>query len=202
MNNAAVAETPKSEEESESALFGSAPTAPSAAAKAPGTAKLAIPKPSTISINPNKVLQQVKPLQQEQSSTEPVSEIRNAPFTEEDLKAALDTYVQGLTPAKKHNLATIWTTSPIRFEGCMIHLTVTNKIQESLLEQERIDMLDQIRGKLNNREISLSVKLELPPEIKTNKILSNKERYESMASRNPALEQMKQQFQLDIESPH
>lgn len=159
-------------------------------------------RPQTISINPGKVMQQVKvdtasPEKKAETHTE-----EDAPYTPEQLDAAVKAYIESLGPAKKHNLLVIWTSSPYKIVGHIVQLTVTSKTLASLLDQEKPDMLDMIRARLKNRQISLEVIVELPPEAPVTKMLSNNERFELIAAKNPILKQMKQAFDLDTETPH
>lgn len=160
-------------------------------------------RPPTVSINPGKVLQQqAKPEASAAADKPEASAEEDVPFTAEQLKVALKMYVDSLGPAKKHNLLMVWTSCPQRIEGGTIHITVTNKPLASLLEQERPDMLEMIRTHLRNRQISLEVSVELPPEAPVTKMLTNNERFELLAQKNPVLHEMKQKFDLDTETPH
>lgn len=147
--------------------------------------------------------QQVKPdaATASQSQTEAPKE-EDVPFTQEQLKVALRSYIDSLGPAKKHNLLVIWTSSPYQTEGNTIRVTVTSKTLASLLEQEKPEMLEMVRARLRNRQVALEVVVELPPEAPVTKMLTNNERFELLAQKNPVLNEMKQKFDLDTESPH
>ena len=168
-----------------------------------GATKVSV-RPPTVSINPGRVMQQqAKPeavLPTENGSE--VSKEEDVPFTPEQLKVALRTYIDSLGPAKKHNLLVIWTSNPYQTEGNTIRITVTSKTLASLLEQEKPDMLEMIRTQLRNRQVALEVVVELPPEAPVTKILTNNERFELLAQKNPVLNDMKRMFDLDTETPH
>lgn len=159
-------------------------------------------RPQTISINPGKVMQQAKTeTATPENKTEP-SFGEDVPYTPEQLSAALKTYIDSLGPAKKQNLLIIWTDNKHRIDGHLIRITATNKVQANLLEQEKPDMLDMIRARLKNRQVALEITVELPPEAPVAKILSNNERFDILAGKNPVLADMKQRFDLDTETPH
>lgn len=126
----------------------------------------------------------------------------DVPFTQEQLKVALRGYIDSLGPAKKHNLLVIWTSNPYQTEGNTIRVTVTSKTLASLLEQEKPEMLEMVRARLRNRQVTLEIVVELPPEAPVTKILSNNERFDLLAQKNPVLNEMKQKFDLDTETPH
>lgn len=158
-------------------------------------------RPQSISINPDKVMKQGKPDVKGQEEAEQ-SFGQDKSFTTEDCKKALQSYIASLGPNKKHNLAVVWSTNAHRIEGNTIHIIATSRIQASLLEEERSDMLDMIRAELQNRQVALQVTVELPPEAPVQKLVGNNERFEMLAAKNPILHEMKRVFDLDTETPH
>lgn len=117
------------------------------------------------------------------------------------LSTALSDYVQGLSKQKKHNLYTIWNGCPYHVEDGVIKITVTNKIQESLLLQEKQDMLELLRPLTGEKNLDFLVILELPPEQAGAKYLTNKERFDQIAEQNPILSQLQQMLGFDVETP-
>jgi hypothetical protein len=109
--------------------------------------------------------------------------------------------VQGLSKQKKHNLYTIWNGCPYNVEDGVIKITVTNKIQESLLLQEKQDMLELLRPLTGEKNLDFLVILELPPEQAGAKYLTNKERFDQIAEQNPILSQLQQMLGFDVETP-
>lgn len=176
---------------------------PASAPKPLGSAKVMATRPQTVSINPAKVLQQVKPDQNKQEQLETNTHTgQDQVFTEEEANAALSKYIESLSSSKKQNLYVTWTGSSYKFVGTTVHITVSSKILANLLEEEKADMLEMLRGVLNNKQVSLEVTIELPPEAPVQKILSNNERFELLAANNPVLQEMKKIFDLDTETPH
>lgn len=166
------------------------------------SASQAVVKPITVSINPAKVLKNAS-ISAEEKTDEPEKE---EPEVREEreripLSIALSDYVQGLSGQKKHNLHTIWNGCPYQVEDNLIKITVTNKIQESLLLQERQDMLELLRARSGEKNLDLSVTLELPPEQAGVKYLTNKERFDKMAEQNPLLGRLQQMLGFDVDTP-
>jgi DNA polymerase-3 subunit gamma/tau len=169
--------------------------------KLTGTANIMPMSASTISINPEKVLKKAEVKTGVESSVNQFPVQEDQPFTEEDLRNALSDYIESLKAAGKQSLYVTWTNFPYRIKGSLIEIKITNKIQGSELEKEKPDMLEQIRKKLRNKNISLNVILELPPEKKGPVCLTNHERFELMAQSNPVLHEMRRLFELDTETP-
>ncbi len=169
------------------------------AVKLPGD-KMAV-KPITVSINPDKVLKSSHPVNSRPEQVSGSSENISPKVEFTDIDTALSEYIQGLSASRKHNLHTIWNSCPYRTENSGVKITVTNKVQESLLEQEKPDFLDMIRQRTGNREIMLEVMLELPPEQSGTKYLTNKERFDAMAAQNPILNKLQDFLGLDVETP-
>jgi len=192
---------PTKADEAEPDFIPSAQAAPEAP-KPMGSARVMPTRPQTVSINPNKVMQQAKPEIKSNETESDAPREADKPFTKEECMAALKMYIDSLGPAKKHNLVVVWASSPYQIIGNTIQIKVENKLLASLLEQEKGDMLDMIRACLNNRQVTLEVIVELPPEAPVQKLLSNNDRFEMLAQKNPILHEMKSVFDLDTESPH
>lgn len=189
-------------EDSEADFLPSASATPTAAPKPMGSAKVMPIGPKTLSINPGKVMQQAKPEIKEEAAQDNTPKAEDKPFTTDECQTAIKVYVDSLGPSKKQNLLTIWTTNNYKITGSVIQITATSKIQANLLEEEKGDMLDMIRARLKNRQVSLEIVIELPPETPVQKVLSNNERFEMLATKNPVLQEMKRVFELDTETPH
>jgi hypothetical protein len=159
-------------------------------------------KPITVSINPDRVLKNT-PTAKTEKADEPAHEELSVEEAKQliPLSSALSDYVQGLSGQKKHNLHTIWHGCPYRVEGQFINITVTNKIQESLLLQEKQDMLELLRGLTGEKNLDLLVSLELPPEQAGVKYMTNKERFDKMAEQNPLLGQLQELLGFDVDTP-
>ena len=159
-------------------------------------------KPITVSINPTKVLK-IAPDVAEEKKDDTAKEEPSVEEVKEliPLTTALLNYIKGLSGQKKHNLHTIWSGCPHRVEDQIIHITVTNKIQESLLLQEKQDMLELLRAQSGEKNLDFTVTLELPPEQAGVKYLTNKERFDKMAEQNPLLVQLQQMLGFDVDTP-
>ena len=82
-------------------------------------------------------------------------------------------------------------------EAWMIEFEVDNKILEAEFNQKKGELIDFLKTKLNNHQIVLTTRiLENHNEIKP---YTDKEKFEKMAEKNPALNKLREQLDLDIE---
>jgi DNA polymerase-3 subunit gamma/tau len=74
-------------------------------------------------------------------------------------------------------------------------VTLTNPVEETLLENFRRDLIQFLRDRLKNAEITLTVELK---EATGKKVLyTSKEKFEHLAEKNPYLNELKERLGLD-----
>ncbi|MBC8460833.1 MAG: DNA polymerase III subunit gamma/tau [Deltaproteobacteria bacterium] len=149
----------------------------------PGTISIKSPaKPTAITPEPNAE----QPQNQAASS-----------FTEEELKIHWKTFAAGLQTDFPHLATTLASSDPILKEGWQIEFELDNRILEEELNQKRGELLEFLKKNLNNYQISLQTRI--PENHKEVKPYTDKEKFEKMAAKNPALNKLKEQLDLDIE---
>ena len=89
----------------------------------------------------------------------------------------------------KHNIALK--------DSNIIELVIENKVQESDLEVEKPNLLAYIREQLSN--YSISIKTKLVKVENENRIYTSRDRFKRMVEKNPCLQSLKDEFDLDIE---
>jgi DNA polymerase-3 subunit gamma/tau len=185
---------PKSEENP------SPPTSP----KANGTPPPVVPGRSLLSSSlktsliPNlKDPSSVKSEEERNEEKVVVSGAERNPFNQEDLIKCWVDYSALIKAQNKMNLASIMDSyTPILKDGFRIELPIENKLQENELIFEKIDLLNFLRTKLLNFQISLDPVIT---EIKEGKKLyTSKDKYQHMAEKNPALDEFRRVFNLDL----
>ncbi len=155
-------------------------------------------KSSKTSLIPNlRDLSSIKSEEERNEEKVVVSGAERNPFTQEDLMKCWVDYCDIITEQNKMNLASIMNSyTPILKEGFRIELPIENKLQENELVFEKIDLLNYLRTKLLNFQISLDAVIT---EIKEGKKLyTSKDKYQHMAEKNPALNDFRRIFNLDL----
>ncbi|MFD2555950.1 DNA polymerase III subunit gamma/tau [Sphingobacterium tabacisoli] len=91
---------------------------------------------------------------------------------------------------------TIMTANPPRLQGNIIEIDVENAIQSDQLREGKIDMLNYLRPALQNFSLDMqTVQLE---QAVIRKAYTSQEKYQAMASKNPALEVLRKTFNLGL----
>jgi DNA polymerase-3 subunit gamma/tau len=81
------------------------------------------------------------------------------------------------------------------FQNNLISLFLTNPIEEPLLQSVRSDLMTYLREKLENSSLQLEGVMQ---EHQTRRIAyTNKEKFEHLAEKNPALYELKEKLGLD-----
>jgi len=121
------------------------------------------------------------------------------PFTYEQLMLYWNQYANKTREDGKINVYTIMTASePILETPEEITVHVEHKIQEGQLQDEMIDLLNFLRPRLKNFNVSIQCKQVTRAVV--NRLYTNVERYQYLVDKNPKLEEMRKRFNLDVNS--
>lgn len=121
------------------------------------------------------------------------------PFTHEQLMLYWNQYANKTKEDGKINVYTIMTASePLLETPQEITVHVEHKIQEGQLQDEMIDLLNFLRPRLKNFNVSIQCKQVARAVV--NRLYTNVERYQYLVDKNPKLEEMRKRFNLDVNS--
>jgi len=103
---------------------------------------------------------------------------------------------ENLKVGNRITLYTIMTTSQPRLNGNLIEVDVENAVQMDQLREGKIDILNYLRVALRNFSLDLEgVQIE---QSKIRKPYTSQEKYQVMATKNPALETLRKTFNLGL----
>lgn len=119
-------------------------------------------------------------------------------FTNDDLLSNWNQYADKAKQEGKINIFTLMTANaPILTDGHIIEVQLENKIQESLLNHEKIDLLNFLRTRLQNFKIDIVTKVA--EQTGKKKLYTSTEKYQHMVDKNPKLEEFRKRFNLDLD---
>jgi DNA polymerase-3 subunit gamma/tau len=121
------------------------------------------------------------------------------PFTQEQLIECWNHYANKAKEEGKINVYTLLTSAEPKLEADdVIIVHIEHKLQESIIQDEMIELLNTIRPKLRN--FNISVKIKQVERIAVNRLYTSTEKYQYLLEKNPKLEEMRRRFNLDITS--
>jgi DNA polymerase-3 subunit gamma/tau len=86
---------------------------------------------------------------------------------------------------------------PMIIEAFQIKLIINNQSQDNIIQEEKQELLDFIRKRLNNYKINLVTEIhDLSGSDEV--AYTNKERYMKMIEKNPEVEELRKQLGLDL----
>ena len=147
----------------------------------------------TVSIK-NKVEKEVENSELE---TYPMINLTATVFTQELLNLRWDEYAEILKLDYPHLYSTLRKSRPVIKENFIIEFSLDNKLLEDELGQKKTELLEYLRKGLDNYKIQLQTKVS--ESLKDLKPYTDKEKFEKMAEKNPALRTLKEEFDLEIE---
>jgi len=119
------------------------------------------------------------------------------PFTQAELIRYWDEYADKLKNDSPHLYATLKNSRPVLQKDWIIGFTLDNKVQEDDLTMRRTEMMEFLRVRLNNFKIQLHT--TIAETQKNLKPYTDKEKFELMAGKNPALRNLREELDLEIE---
>ena len=116
------------------------------------------------------------------------------PLVDEELKAAMDKFAE----SRKHQAAEYQLLRrEFTLESNRVTISLTNSIEEPLLQNIRIQLTTHLRESLNNNSISV---IGVLIEHGAKKVVyTNKEKFDHLALKNPALLELKERLGLDTD---
>jgi len=118
------------------------------------------------------------------------------PFSFEQLVELWNLYAHKAKDEGKINVFTLLTSNDPILENEEITILIENKIQESILQDEQVYFLNFLRAQLKNFNLNI-VTRKVERQLK-NRLYTSIEKYQYMVQKNPQLEEMRKQFNLDI----
>ncbi|MCJ0742296.1 DNA polymerase III subunit gamma/tau [Pedobacter montanisoli] len=96
----------------------------------------------------------------------------------------------------KINLFTLLSSNKPLIEGTEITILVENLALEGTFHDEKIDLLNFLRASLKNFDLQIQAKRIASKQ--SNRIYTNKDKYNYMVEKNPQLEELRRRFNLDL----
>lgn len=121
------------------------------------------------------------------------------PFTHDDLLKHWHELADNLKAANRINLFTLMTANAPQLMGDgRVGVVVENPIQLELLNNSKIDILNELRARLRNFAVDL-VPIEVKLDNHTRKPYTAQEKYQAMVAKNPTLDVLRRTFNLGLE---
>lgn len=118
-------------------------------------------------------------------------------FTQQQLNECWTQYANKAKEDGKINIYTLLSSADPQLEANDVIIAhIEHKLQETLLQEEMIDLLNTIRPKLRN--FNISVRTKQVERIAVNRLYTSTEKYQYLLEKNPKLEEMRKRFNLDI----
>jgi DNA polymerase-3 subunit gamma/tau len=149
----------------------------------------------TISIN---IGSEEKKQEEETSQTTHLENLNTKDFTQENLNSCWQKFASEKQNDGKHNLLSILRDKKaILGDDYNICVSLDNKVQEEVLNEERSNILGYLKSKLENDKITLKIDIK-PIKEEEIKAYTPEDKFKKMAEKNPHLLTLKEGFDLEI----
>ncbi len=174
------------------------PPAPKAEAPKPEPPKpLEVKRPGSDIPGTFSIRDSGKPKEELENEDQGVENKAASPFTKEELISFWSEFASKLKLDFPHIYTIMTSRDPELKENWQIDLEIDNRVLEEELFQKKGELLDFLKNKLDNYQITLVTRIQ--ENHKELKPYTDKEKFEKMAEKNPALNKLKDKLDLDIE---
>ncbi|MDP4209611.1 MAG: DNA polymerase III subunit gamma/tau [Bacteroidota bacterium] len=181
---------------------------PSAAAKVTANEIKSNPAIPSFSIKDGLKNGMVNAPKESSSPKEQTSEVKEAPrpfyqvtearpFTQDQLTAAWEKFSDRFKDNDPRMYSTLTTVPPVLKDNFQIEFTLNNSLQEEEVQKLKPVLVSYLQRELSNNKIDLATSIAEAP-VGTRRVLNDREKFELLAEKNPALLNFKQQFGLDF----
>ena len=135
--------------------------------------------------------------QQKKEKQQTTEVLPSEPFTEEDLQTHWNAFIKKLENNGKKILASSLSTDvPKVLEGHLVWIELPNHTMKKEIEREQSGLINYLRKALQNFDISL--KITVNEEVAKQYAYTPEEKYEKLREKNPAIDLLKNQFDLEL----
>ena len=117
-------------------------------------------------------------------------------FSDEAMQEAWKAYTDKIEKDGKFNLLSHLTMGVPKLEGTLIHLVFPNSTIKVEVERAKYELLIHLRSTLKNYDIDLSIEVN-EAEVKRYAYTA-RERFEKLKEKNPLIDKLRQEFDLDV----
>lgn len=118
-------------------------------------------------------------------------------FSEEELFKCWNVFAESIQKDNPNLYSSITKHMPVKKENYVLELIIDNKVQEDEVNSKKAELLGYLRKELRNYQISLQLVVkDVKSEIRP---YTTKEKFNSLAEKNPNLIKLKEQLDLDID---
>lgn len=119
------------------------------------------------------------------------------PFTQQQLEESWKKYADDLKSNEPRIYSTLVAYQPVLKENNIIEFSISNPLQEEIIQNIKTNLLTYLKKSLNN--FSIDIVTSITEIVEGSKLYTAQDKFEHMAKKNPELLKLKQQFNLDFE---
>ena len=195
-NQFAQSQTIPKKQSAEATLEASPVTSPPATGQENTKPKVAISKDRVSGLS-LKSLQRKKELEEKLKDQKvDVTNLPTEPFTEIAMQAVWQEYVSKISQKGEKIIASNLEADTPKLNGTVIELEYPNATMKIEVERAQGPLLEFIKRKLSNYDITLSIKVN--EEVQRKYAYTGQERYDKLREQNPDLDILRQAFDLQI----
>lgn len=134
----------------------------------------------------------------EEKTAEPKHTDQELDFSQEALEAAWGKLTERMA-SRPRLYNTMISRKVVKSEDAKVYFTLDNKLQDEAIQEILPEIKFFLRGELKNKNLEINTEIKEAEQPENKKLFTAKEKYQHLLKKNSALEQLRQEFDLDIE---
>ena len=134
----------------------------------------------------------------EEKLDEPQHTDQELDFNQEALEAAWGKLTERMA-SRPRLYNTLISRKVVKTEGAKVYFALDNKLQDEAIQEILPEIKHYLRGVLKNKNLEICTEIKETAKPENKNLFTAKEKYQHLLKKNSALEQLRQEFDLDIE---
>ena len=153
-------------------------------------------------ITPSPTLGSLKSIREKLAKQNNIPVFNSKPLTVDELQLAWTEYIHFLKKNKNHSSVSIFNMAELEIkEENSFCIYTANSMQQKFIEAERSGLIEHLMAHFNNRNITYQIVIrnQEKEELKTEKPLNSKEKYQLMIEQYPNIKILKDKIRLELD---
>ena len=153
-------------------------------------------------VTPSPTLGSLKSIREKLAKQNNIPVFNSKPLTADELQLAWTEYIHFLKKNKNHSSVSIFNMAELEIkEENNFCIYTANSMQQKFIEAERSGLIEHLMAHFNNRNITYQIVIrnQEKEELKTEKPLNSKEKYQLMIEQYPNIKILKDKIRLELD---
>ncbi|MDB5191562.1 MAG: polymerase subunit gamma/tau [Segetibacter sp.] len=160
-----------------------------------------LPKPKAASVKTGVRKSKLDQLREQHANATTLQKTEAIAVTIEELQGCWDSFVTNLKKQNKHSVVTVFNIAKLEVVNDQhFSITVSTSLEQKFIEQEKLDLLECLKGHFHNRNIGYTIIIdeEGRPKVEVQVSMTTREKYQRLVELNPLIKELRDKLKLEL----